>query len=114
MSRNEFLGCIASFDINGENINILEAATYVEQTSAHSVTSGCSGSELTCLAFTSCYNGGRCEQQWNSELTCLATSCYNGGQKMSVFNSQARIMIGWRKISQGDFTQGTVSVVSLA
>ncbi|XP_045201136.1 uncharacterized protein LOC123554837 isoform X2 [Mercenaria mercenaria] len=93
MSRNEFLGCIASFDINGENINILEAATYVEQTSAHSVTSGCSGSELTCLAFT---------------------SCYNGGQKMSVFNSQARIMIGWRKISQGDFTQGTVSVVSLA
>ncbi|XP_053395317.1 neurexin-1-like isoform X3 [Mercenaria mercenaria] len=74
MSRNGFLGCIASFDINGENINILEAATYVEQTSAHSVTSGCSGSELTCLA-TSCYNGGRCEQQWNSfKCNCDMTS----------------------------------------
>ncbi|XP_060602155.1 neurexin-1-like isoform X2 [Ruditapes philippinarum] len=76
LSRNGFLGCIASFDVNGENIDILEAATSVEQTSSHSVIRGCSdlGTELSCQA-TSCYNGGRCESQYNSfQCNCDMTS----------------------------------------
>lgn len=48
-SRNGFMGCVASFDINGENINILEAATYIEQASGHSVVSGCSSKYSSAL-----------------------------------------------------------------
>lgn len=42
-SRNGFLGCLASLDINGERINILKAATFVGRTDKHSVIEGCSG-----------------------------------------------------------------------
>ena len=38
-SRNGFLGCMASLDINGEVVDILDAATFTEK----AVTRGCSG-----------------------------------------------------------------------
>lgn len=42
-SRNGFLGCIASLDINGERVDILEAATFIGASDNQSVTRGCSG-----------------------------------------------------------------------
>lgn len=42
-SQDGFLGCLASLDINGERVDILRAATYIEETDKHSVKPGCSG-----------------------------------------------------------------------
>ncbi|XP_052272196.1 neurexin-1-like [Dreissena polymorpha] len=63
-SRYGFLGCMAALDINSQRIDILDAANFVESSGSHTVTRGCTSSEVTCHS-KSCENGGQCEQQWN-------------------------------------------------
>ncbi|KAK7504775.1 hypothetical protein BaRGS_00003803, partial [Batillaria attramentaria] len=72
-ARYGFVGCIGSLDLNGYLPNILREASPVHE----SVGDGCQGPTSQCQN-TSCANGGRCVQQWNSiSCDCDMTS-YTG------------------------------------
>ncbi|XP_052769324.1 neurexin-1-like isoform X2 [Mya arenaria] len=80
-SRNGFLGCLASLDINGKRIDILESATNKDVLAQNPVSRGCSSSAATCDT-NSCAHGGRCEQQWNSYVCNCEMTTYTGSRCM--------------------------------
>ncbi|KAK3584589.1 hypothetical protein CHS0354_040294, partial [Potamilus streckersoni] len=72
-SGHGFQGCMATLDINGHKYNILRDAINVE----YSVTVGCKESGISCQP-SSCFNGGRCVQQWNSYICDCEMTSYTG------------------------------------
>ncbi|ELU16319.1 hypothetical protein CAPTEDRAFT_22004, partial [Capitella teleta] len=72
-SREGFLGCVASLDLDG-NQNIMEHRANIPDEFRDAVSSGCEGPTTQCTD-TSCDNGGLCVQEWNTySCECDRTS----------------------------------------